>query len=297
MFEEAQLYSPVTTDEDGNVTVHLVEGHPGENDPEYRRRRNEIAAVSQAWEPGQPVPRIDYTETEHEVWRTVCEHLGPLHSRYACRAFNDAVGALDLPRDRVPQLDEVTSGLQALTGFSYVPAPGIVPLEEFYGSLADGVFHSTQYLRHHAAPLYTPEPDLLHEVMGHGNLLADSSVAEVNRLAGAAARRVTTAEALQVVADVFWFTVEFGVLWEEGSLKAYGAGILSSYGEIEEFGSMEIRPLDFAAMATIDYDITHYQPVLFAADSFGHMVDEVGAFFAACDDETPDRLGVIRKPG
>jgi phenylalanine-4-hydroxylase len=297
MFEEAQLYSPVTTDEDGNVTVHLVEGHPGENDPEYRRRRNEIAAVSQAWEPGQPVPRIDYTETEHEVGRTVCEHLGPLHSRYACRAFNDAVGALDLPRDRVPQLDEVTSGLQALTGFSYVPAPGIVPLEEFYGSLADGVFHSTQYLRHHAAPLYTPEPDLLHEVMGHGNLLADSSVAEVNRLAGAAARRVTTAEALQVVADVFWFTVEFGVLWEEGSLKAYGAGILSSYGEIEEFGSMEIRPLDFAAMATIDYDITHYQPVLFAADSFGHMVDEVGAFFAACDDETPDRLGVIRKPG
>jgi len=297
MFEEAQLYSPVTTDEDGNVTVHLEDGHPVENDPEYRRRRNEIAAVSMAWEPGQPVPRIDYTETEHEVWRTVCEHLGPLHARYACKAFNDAVSALDLPRDRVPQLDEVTAGLQGLTGFSYVPAPGIVPLEEFYGSLADGVFHSTQYLRHHAAPLYTPEPDLLHEVMGHGNLLADPSVAEVNRLAGAAARRVTTPEALQVVADVFWFTVEFGVLWEDGSLKAYGAGILSSYGEIEEFGSMEIRPLDFTAMATIDYDITHYQPVLFAADSFAQMIDEVGGFFASCDDETPARLGVVRKPG
>jgi phenylalanine-4-hydroxylase len=295
MFEEAQLYSPVTTDEDGTVTVHLVEGHPGEHDPDYRRRRNEIAAVSLAWEPGQPVPRIDYTETEHEVWRTVCEHLGPLHSRYACRAFNEAVVALDLPRDRVPQLDEVTAGLQGLTGFSYVPAPGIVPLEEFYGSLADGIFHSTQYLRHHAAPLYTPEPDLLHEVMGHGNLLADPSVAEVNRLAGAAARRVTTPEALQVVADVFWFTVEFGVLWEEGELRAYGAGILSSYGEIEEFRSMEIRPLDFATMATIDYDITHYQPVLFAASSFAHMIDEVGGFFAACDDETPERLGVVRK--
>lgn len=295
MFEEAQLYSPVTTDEDGTVTVHLVEGHPGENDPEYRRRRNEIAAVSLAWKPGQPLPRIDYTETEHEVWRTVCEHLGPLHERYACRAFRDAVVALDLPRDRVPQLDEVTTGLQALTGFSYVPAPGIVPLDEFYGSLEDKIFHSTQYLRHHAAPLYTPEPDLLHEVMGHGNLLADPQVAELNRLAGAAARRATRAETLQVVADVFWFTVEFGVLWEEGELRAYGAGILSSYGEIEEFRSMQIRPLDFAAMATIDYDITHYQPVLFAADSFGQLIDEVGGFFAACDDETPDRLGVIRK--
>jgi phenylalanine-4-hydroxylase len=156
----------------------------------------------------------------------------------------------------------------------------------------DGLFHSTQYLRHQEAPLYTPEPDILHEVMGHGNLLADPSVAEVNRLAGAAARRVTTPEALQVVADVFWFTVEFGVLREGGALKAYGAGILSSYGEIEEFGSMEIRPIDFAAMATIDYDITHYQPVLFAAESFDHMVDAVGGFFASCDDETPTRLGV-----
>lgn len=292
MFEEAQLYSPVTTDEHGRVTVHLVDGHPGLADPEYQARRNAIAAAALAWRPGQPPPRIDYTETEHEVWRTVCEHLAPLHERYACRPFREATERLALPRDRVPQIDEVSAGLRPLTGFRYVPAPGIVPLEEFYGSLADGLFHSTQYLRHHAAPLYTPEPDVLHEVMGHANLLADPQVAEVNRLAGAAARRVTTPEALRVVADVFWFTIEFGVLWEAGELRAYGAGILSSYGEIEEFRSMEIRPLDFADMATLDYDISHYQPVLFAAGSFAQMVDEVGGFFAACDDETPARLGV-----
>lgn len=192
MFEEGQLYSPVTTADDGTVTVHLGDDHPGVNDPDYRARRNEIAAVSMSWSPGQPVPRIDYTETEHEVWRTVCEHIAPLHEKYACRAYRDAVRALDLPRDRVPQLDEVTTGLQALTGFSYVPAAGIVPLEEFYGSLEDGVFHSTQYLRHHAVPLYTPEPDLIHEVIGHGNLLADPQMAELNRLAGAAARRCET---------------------------------------------------------------------------------------------------------
>ncbi|MCL2614973.1 MAG: phenylalanine 4-monooxygenase [Nocardioidaceae bacterium] len=293
MFEEAQLYSPVTTDENGEVTVHLVEGHPGLADPDYQRRRNQIAAAALAWTPGRPAPQIDYSETEHGVWRTVCEHLAPLHERYACRAYRAAVESLDLPRDRVPQLDEVSAGLQPLTGFSYVPAPGIVPLEEFYGSLEDGVFHSTQYLRHDAAPLYTPEPDILHEVMGHGNLLADPQVAEVNRLAGAAARRVTTDKALHLVADVFWFTIEFGVLHEDGELRAYGAGILSSYGEIEEFRTMEIRPLDFAAMATIDYDISHYQPVLFAAESFGHMVDQVGAFFAGCDDDTPARLGVV----
>ncbi|NYI76090.1 phenylalanine 4-monooxygenase [Nocardioides panzhihuensis] len=291
MFEEGQLYSPVTVGDDGQVEVHLGDNHPGFADQDYRARRSEIAAAALGWKPGETVPRIDYTDTENEIWRTVCREIAPLHAKYACRNYIAAVEALDLPTDRVPQLDEVSAGLKALTGFEYVPAAGIVPLEEFYGSLADRQFHSTQYLRHHAVPLYTPEPDIIHEVIGHGNLLADPQVAEVKRLAGAAARRVETREALQVVADVFWFTIEFGVLHEEGELRAYGAGLLSSYGEIEEFREVEVRPLDFAQMATVDYDITHYQPVLFAAESFSHMVDEVGNFFATCDDDTPQRLG------
>lgn len=291
MFEEGQLYSPVTVGDDGQVEVHLGDNHPGFADQDYRARRSEIAGAALGWKPGEPVPRIDYTETENEIWRTVSREIAPLHAKYACRNYIAAVEALNLPTDRVPQLDEVSAGLKALTGFEYVPAAGIVPLEEFYGSLADGKFHSTQYLRHHAVPLYTPEPDIIHEVIGHGNLLADPQVAEVKRLAGAAARRVETREALQVVADVFWFTIEFGVLHEDGDLKAYGAGLLSSYGEIEEMHEVEVRPIDFAQMATVDYDITHYQPVLFAAESFSHMVDEVGNFFATCDDDTPQRLG------
>jgi phenylalanine-4-hydroxylase len=290
MFGEAQLYLPVTKSEEGEVTVHLGEDHPGFNDPAYKERRNQIAAVALEWEPGQPLPRIEYTEEEQEVWRTVCRELAPKHEKYACRAFRDAVAALDLPRDRIPQLDEVTAGLRPLTGFEYVPAAGIVPLDEFYGSLADKRFHSTQYTRHPAEPLYTPEPDLIHEVMGHANLLADPQFAEVNRLAGEAARRAETQDGLQMVADVFWFTIEFGCVWEEGELRAYGAGILSSYGEIEEFRGMEIRPIDFHTMATLEYDITKYQPVLFAADSMDHLVDAVGDFFATCDDDTLARL-------
>jgi len=290
VFEEGQLYSPVTTSAEGDVTVHLSDEHPGVNDLGYRERRNAIAAAALAWEPGAPPPRIDYSETEQEVWRTVCRELAPKHERYACRAFRDAVEALDLPTDRIPQLDEVTAGLRPLSGFEYVPAAGIVALEDFYGSLADKHFHSTQYVRHHEAPLYTPEPDLIHEVIGHGHLLADPRLAELNRLAGEAARRMETAEGLQMVADVFWFTIEFGVVYEDGELRAYGAGILSSYGEIEEFRGMEIRPLDFEAMATIDYDITHYQPVLFAAASMDHLVDSVGDFFAGCTDETATGL-------
>jgi phenylalanine-4-hydroxylase len=290
MFEEAQLYSPVTKSDDGSVTVHLSEDHPGKTDPAYQQRRNEIAAAALAWSRGEPIPQIEYTEEEQEVWRTVQRELAPKHAKYACRAFLEAKAALGLPDDHIPQLNEVTESLVPLTGFHYVPAAGIVPVKEFYGCLADREFHSTQYVRHPSAPLYTPEPDLIHEVIGHANLLADPQFAEINRLAGEAARRAHTDEGVQYVADVFWFTIEFGVVWEGDELRAYGAGILSSYGEIEEFRHMEIRPIDFHQMGTIEYDITKYQPVLFAADSMDHLVDSVGGFFADFDDDTPERL-------
>ena len=290
MFEEGQLYSPVTKADDGSVTVHLADDHPGKTDPEYQVRRNEIAAAALAWGRGEPIPQIDYGEAEQEVWRTVQRELAPKHSRYACAPFLEAKRALALPTDRIPQLNEVTDRLKPLTGYEYVPAAGIVPVKEFYGCLADREFHSTQYIRHPSAPLYTPEPDLIHEVIGHGNLLADPRFAELNRLAGEAARRAETDEGVQFVADVFWFTIEFGVVYESGELRACGAGILSSYGEIEEFRDMEIRPIDFHQMGTIEYDITHYQKVLFAAESMDHLVNAVGEFFSDFDDDTPDRL-------
>ena len=84
---------------------------------------------------------------------------------------------------------------------------------------------------------------------------------------------------------MFWFTLEFGVVWERGELRAYGAGLLSSFGELEKFREAEIRPLDIGAMGTLAYDITHYQPVLYAAGSFLELVDVVGEFFESYDDD------------
>jgi phenylalanine-4-hydroxylase len=84
---------------------------------------------------------------------------------------------------------------------------------------------------------------------------------------------------LQAFSKVFWFTLEFGVVPENGELKAYGAGLLSSYGEIDVYRQAEVRPWDIAEMSALDYDITHYQPVLFAAASFDRMVDDILAYF------------------
>jgi phenylalanine-4-hydroxylase len=285
MFEEAQYFAPVVEGADG-LQVQLGSGHPGFADPVYRERRNLLATLASKWQPGEPVPTADYTDAEHEVWREVCAALQRKHRTYACAEFLAGKERLGLPVDRVPQLEEVSDLLTPLTGFRYQPAAGLVPLREFYGALADRHFWSTQYVRHHSVPLYTPEPDVLHEVVGHGNTLANDRYAALYDAAGRAARRVEGQDALQFISKVFWFTLEFGVVQEQDGLKAYGAGILSSPGEIEEFRGMSLKPLDLVAMGTTDYDITVYQDLLYVADSFTQLEDVVGAFWDTCTDES-----------
>lgn len=290
MFEDGQLYSAVTTDAHGQVEVHLGENHPGFTDPAYRARRGDIAAAALARRQGDPVPTIDYTDEEQGIWRLVSAELAPKHEKYAHSEFLAAKAALGLPTDHVPQLTEVSERLEPLTGWRYQSAPGLVPLREFYADLGRRTFNSTQYLRHPSQPLYTPEPDIIHEVIGHANQLASPRFAAITEAAGKASARLESDEAMQFVADVFWFSIEFGVIAEDGETKAYGAGILSSYGEMDEFRKMDIRPLDLRVMGTLNYDITAYQPVLFRAESLTHLEDVVGGFFSTVDDELAARL-------
>jgi phenylalanine-4-hydroxylase len=200
------------------------------------------------------------------------------------------VHALGLPHDHVPQLTEVSSLLEPITGFQYEPVPGLVSPWNFYGALGDGWFMSTQYIRHHSLPYYTPEPDVVHEVIGHANQLASPQFASLYRKVGEAVKRVHTDQAVQFLSRVFWFTIEFGVVREAGALKAYGAGILSSFGELDAFREADVRPFDIAAMGAQPYDITRYQPVLFAADSTDALVGEMGTFLDTYDDDAFTRL-------
>jgi phenylalanine-4-hydroxylase len=276
------------------VSVELDEQHPGFADPEYRRRRDEIAAISASHKPGDPIPVVEYSEVEHDVWRIVSKELRPKHERYACREFNEAREDLRLPTDHVPQLDEVSERLAPITGFAYQPVAGLAPLREFYGAFAGRRFFSTQYLRHHSVPLYTPEPDIIHEVIGHANQLANPALANVCEEVGKAVARTENPEALAFLSRVFWFTLEFGVVLEGEEPKAYGAGILSSFGELDVFQSAEIRPLDFAEMGSTFYDITKYQPILYAAPSFNSLVEELSTFYSGFDDDAHRRLLVLK---
>jgi phenylalanine-4-hydroxylase len=251
--------------------VELDPDHPGFRDRAYRARRDEIAEIALSHAPGSPVPDAPYTEEEHQLWRAVRAALTPRHQSHACAEYLECARRLDLARARIPQLREVSERVRALSGFRLEPVGGLVAPRVFLESLANGVFLSTQYIRHHSTPLYTPEPDVVHELLGHAVMLASEPVAELNRLFGEAVRRTTSDEALERLARVYWFTIEFGVLREAGEVKAYGAGLVSSAGELEAMRRAELRPLDLEAAAGQEFDTTHYQPILFCADSFESM--------------------------
>jgi phenylalanine-4-hydroxylase len=283
-------YSPVRKGPGGKVTVELAGDHPGVTDPAYRARRDQLAALAAEWAPGQPVPTPDYTDEEHSVWAEVSSALEELHERHACSAFLEGKESLGLPRDRVPQLSEVSGLLEPIAGFRYHPVAGLAPLRDFYGSFAGGVFWSTQYLRHPSVPLYTPEPDVIHEVIGHANQLAAPGYADLYRMVGTAVERTESEHALRFLSHVFWYTMEFGVVYEGSELKAFGAGILSSVGETAAFSEADVRPVDFLAMGNGLYDITRFQPVIYAWSSEGELVEGLGRFLESYDDSTPARL-------
>jgi len=259
-------------------------------DSAYRARRQHIADRSIGWLPGDPIPLIEYTEEENRVWTEVSTALRLAHHIHAATEFLSGAEDLNLPDDRVPQLAELCRRLDKLSGFRIRPVPGLVPTRTFYGALADLTFMSTQYVRHPGAPLYTPEPDVIHEVVGHINLIANPVFADLHYLAGKASRRCTTAESLEFFSRVFWFTLEFGVVHQSGGIRAYGAGLASSIGELQAFRNAEIRPFDIAAMGTLDYDINKYQPVLFSVPSIEWLHRELGEFFENFGTEMYDDL-------
>lgn len=253
--------------------VQLDPDHPGFRDQEYRARRNQIAQIALEYKAGAPIPNAPYTEQEHEVWRLIWEAVEPAHQEHACSEYLECVRRLDLPRHRIPQLYEVSAKVEAISGFRLEPVAGLVEPRVFLETLANGVFLSTQYIRHYSTPLYTPEPDVAHEIIGHAITLAEERLAEINRLVGQAVRRTKSAEAMERLARAYWFTIEFGVLRESGKVKAYGTGLLSSAGELEIMHQAELRPLDLETASRQDFDPTTYQPVLFCADSFQAMYE------------------------
>ena len=252
------------------MDAHLIQldrDHPGFRDPTYRARRDAIARLAAAHERGQPPPHVDYSVEEGQVWATALQTLTDLHARYACRGYLDAWPALDFTTSRIPQLAEISERLARVTGFTYAPVAGLVTPREFMDRLADRTFLATQYMRHPSTPLYTPEPDLIHELVGHAPSLCDERYAQINQLFGEATR-VADEPTVERLIRTYWYCMEFGVVREGDALKAVGAGLLSSFGELGRFErEAELVPFDLALVGRTPFDPTQYQSTLFVAAS------------------------------
>ena len=170
----------------------LESDHPGFNDEAYRERRKEIADWAYSFSFGDPIPRINYTDTEVKTWGSVLSKLRGMFNRYACKEYLEIFPLIERECgarvDNIPQICDISDFLRETTGFQMRPVAGLLSARNFLNGLAFKTFFSTQYIRHHSMPLYTPEPDLCHELLRHAPMFADPDFAEFSHRIGLAVR-------------------------------------------------------------------------------------------------------------
>ena len=259
--------------------LELEPGHPGLGDEEYIRRRKQLFALCrrQRLERLGP-PLIDYNAEETRIWREVSPKLDELHIRHASRLYLDAKRELVITRDEIPQLRHLSERLRRETHMHLVPAEGALPYRTFYQYIGERGFPVTQFIRHGSHPEFTPEPDMIHDCLGHVPPLMNRDYAELLVLIGKAVATTTRGEQVLALKRFSWFSIEFGLIEEEGQTKVFGAGILSSTGEIPySLFSSEVtrRPFVTDVVINTDYDPSRMQDKLFIAPSLPFLRREL----------------------
>uniref|UniRef100_A0A3Q1EPZ2 Tyrosine hydroxylase 2 n=1 Tax=Acanthochromis polyacanthus TaxID=80966 RepID=A0A3Q1EPZ2_9TELE len=222
----------------------MDQDHPGYNDSEYRKRRAAISELA-----------FRYKHTPHDPSedKTVCCTNKPALFNY--RSTLNTTCLSSVPSEK--------------TGFQLRPVAGLLSARDFLASLAFRVFQCTQYIRHSSAPMHSPEPDCCHELLGHIPMLADKEFAQFSQEIGLASLGASD-EDIEKLSTLYWFTVEFGLCKQNGAVKAYGAGLLSSYGELVYALSNEpeYKPFNPEETAVQPYQDQTYQPIYFVSESF-----------------------------
>lgn len=219
-----------------------------------------------------------YSEEEHDIWRTLYRRQVGLLTEHAAPEFMAGLRLLDVDAQRIPMLEEASERLQRLTGFEVIGVPGLIPEADFFAHLAERRFPVTVWMRRRDELDYLVEPDLFHDFFGHLPMLAHTVFANFVQAYGAVGARARHPAALKMLARLYWYTVEFGLVATPRGLRAYGAGILSSSGETvyatRASGPARIG-FDLQRVLRTNYLIDAYQKTYFVLDDIEQLFHSV----------------------
>ena len=260
-----------------------------------------------------------YTPEDHDVWRDLFDRRWGVLEQQVSRQFIEGMKILRLTRDRMPLLDDLTLStditiaggavlkkgtridginkfLRAQSDWSSHGVPGYLPAKAFFASLAQREFPTTVLIRPREVMDYLPEPDIFHDVFGHVPLHTLKVFADFLQSYGRAALRCENEHHVKRLGRLFWFTVEFGLIREDGKVKVYGSGLVSSHGEAayslagewEKQGQVvpdcterpvpQYRPFDLERICNTDFEIHHYQPIYYVLESFEQLRDAMNRY-------------------
>ena len=217
-----------------------------------------------------------YSAENQETWTTLFDQQMTYLREHASKTYLDGAKAINLRRDRIPPLSDINARLLPMTGWQSKAVPGYVPAKAFFACLSRREFPTTIVIRPKESIDYLPEPDIFHDIFGHVPLHADPVFAEFLQTYGLAALECEDDHHTERLARLFWFTVEFGLIREDGELKVYGSGLISSPGESRHAltsPDVDRRPFHLETVCDTSFEIDHYQPILYVLESFEQLRD------------------------
>ncbi len=216
-----------------------------------------------------------YTPEQHAVWTELVNRCMPMLEQHACSEYLDGFEQIGLRKDSIPDLAAVSRRLGPRTGWQARPVSGYLPASAFFAMIANRQFPTTTTLRGRDSLDYTPEPDIFHDVFGHVPMHAHPVFADFLAHYGQVSAQLTDERDLVRMGRLFWFTVEFGVIRQNGQVKLYGSGLISSHGEGQYVinGGPEIREFELEKIFEHDFSISEMQPVLYAVESFEQVYE------------------------
>ncbi len=211
-----------------------------------------------------------YSAEDNQVWYDLITRQIPIVTGRACDEYIHGIELLNMPHDRIPQCPEISEVLRATTGWALEPVPALIPFNRFFSLLANRKFPAATFIRRRDELDYLQEPDIFHEIFGHCPMLTHPACADFTHTYGKLGEKASHEDQV-MLAKLYWFTIEFGLIKTSHGLRAYGGGILSSKSETVYSLESKIpqrKPFDVMEILRTPYRIDIMQPIYFVIDDF-----------------------------